>query len=85
MKGAPAVPRGPLTSKPTWSNTSECLTTSVKALEIQRLHEAMKWEYLQGDATAEGLLLRFVDHAHAVPANFAQNVIIAQIFRYGSR
>src|SRR5439155_10580601 len=28
MKGAPAVPRGPLTSMPTWSNTSECFTTS---------------------------------------------------------
>src|SRR5205823_13412196 len=28
MKGAPAVPRGPLTSMPTWSNTPECFTTS---------------------------------------------------------
>jgi Protein of unknown function (DUF3309) len=28
MKGAPAVPRGPLTSMPTWSNTSKCFTTS---------------------------------------------------------
>ena len=28
MKGNPAVPGGPLTSKPTWSNTSGCSTTS---------------------------------------------------------
>ena len=28
MKGNPAVPGGSLTSKPTWSNTPECLTTS---------------------------------------------------------
>src|SRR5712664_1734299 len=28
MKGAPAVPRGPLTSMPTWSNTPECFATS---------------------------------------------------------
>lgn len=28
MKGNPAVPGGPLTSKPTWSNTSGCCTTS---------------------------------------------------------
>jgi uncharacterized protein YbcI len=28
MKGNPAVPGGSLTSKPTWSNTSECSTTS---------------------------------------------------------
>src|SRR5688572_5762947 len=29
MKGNPARPRGPLTSKPTWSNTSGYSTTSV--------------------------------------------------------
>jgi hypothetical protein len=28
MKGNPAVPGGPLTSKPTWSNTFEGSTTS---------------------------------------------------------
>jgi uncharacterized membrane protein YeaQ/YmgE (transglycosylase-associated protein family) len=28
MKGNPAMPVGPLTSKPTWSSTSGCLTTS---------------------------------------------------------
>src|SRR5579862_4615926 len=29
MKGNPAVPRSPLTSKPTWSNTCGCSATSV--------------------------------------------------------
>src|SRR2546428_13282225 len=29
MKGNPATPGGPLTSKPTWLNTSTCSTTSV--------------------------------------------------------
>ena len=29
MKGKPAVPGGPLTSKPTWSNASGCSDTSV--------------------------------------------------------
>jgi hypothetical protein len=28
MKGDPAMPGSPLTSKPTWSNTSGCSTTS---------------------------------------------------------
>src|SRR6185437_1407252 len=28
MKGSPAVPGGPLTSKPTWPSTSECSATS---------------------------------------------------------
>jgi hypothetical protein len=28
MKGNPAVPGSPLTSKPTWSNTAGCSTTS---------------------------------------------------------
>ena len=32
MKGNPAVPGGPLTSKPTWSNTSGCSTTSAFCL-----------------------------------------------------
>ncbi len=29
MRGNPALPEGPLTSKPAWSNTSGCWTTPV--------------------------------------------------------
>ena len=36
MKGSPAVPGGPLTSKPTWSNTSGCSTTSAFLVSAAR-------------------------------------------------
>ena len=37
MKGNPAVPESPLTSKPTWSNTSGCSTTSAFfSLSVER-------------------------------------------------
>src|SRR2546422_10656844 len=37
MKGNPAMPGGPLTSKPTWSNTRGCSATSVFFFAWDRL------------------------------------------------
>ena len=40
MKGNPAVPGGPLTSKPTWSNTSGCSATSAFFVSVVRSQPA---------------------------------------------
>ncbi len=53
MKSNPAVPGGSLTSKPTWSNTSGCSTTSVFFRRPAKWRPAFWWQDAEaGDSKA---------------------------------
>src|SRR5262249_9069891 len=52
-----------------------------KTLEICRIATQSKRQYLQSDMATEGFLNRFINDAHAAPADLPNNVIIAELFQ----
>src|SRR5207249_6698144 len=50
----------------------------LEALQLARVHGSGERQYLESDATIEGDLLNFVNHAHAAAADFAQNAEVTE-------
>src|SRR5262245_8398675 len=50
----------------------------LEALQLSWVHRRREGQYLQRHAPAEGKLLRFVDHSHPAPANFADDPEVTQ-------
>src|SRR4051794_3831175 len=62
-----------------------CLRFVFEPLEMPVVEGRGEWQDLEGDAPAEGNLLRFVNNTHAAAADLAQNAKVAQKLRHWRR